>query len=311
VGAVSCCLLGPQRLKPTLIDAVRSLNLHGRIATVTAGWQEREDDDQELREHLEGRAVNLQLYRRAESVFAHDPELAQAHRARQDRLRQLQELYVLRLAHAREAAYEMLRQPGDDRALEAEREEAFLAVRELDARHLEKVRGVHLEFEGRWRPWEREALAHQRHEIERLMAQVDALAVAGGHVAILLNRLRFFGLEKMIGSKPVLAWSAGAMAMSELVVLFHDNPPQGKGRTEVLENGLGFAPSVVPLPHARRRLNLGDRNRVIYFARRFAQHLCCPMDEGARLDWNGERWVAPWGGSALGPDGQMQGVPAA
>lgn len=310
MGQVSCVLLGPQRLKPTLIDVIHHLGIAGRLATVTAGWQEREDDDQELRDHLGGRAMNLQLYQRAEAVFAHDPELARAHRARQDRLRQLQELYILRLAHAREAAYEMLRQSGEGEALERERAEAFLAIQELDARHLEKVRAVHLEFEARWRPGERDALAYQRREVEGLMQAADALAVAGGHVAILLNRLRFFGLEKMIHQKPVIAWSAGAMAVSELVVLFHDNPPQGKGRTEVLENGLGFAPGVVPLPHARHRLHLGDRHRVTYFARRFAHHLCCPMDEGARLDWDGERWTAPWGGSFLGHDGQMKGVPA-
>ena len=170
---------------------------------------------------------------------------------------------------------------------------------------------VHLEFESRWRPAERVALARQRREIEGLMKESDALAVAGGHVAVLLNRLRLFGLEKMVGSRPVIAWSAGAMALSELVVLFHDNPPQGKGRTEVLENGLGLAPGVIPLPHARHRLHLDDHIRITYFARRFAHHLCCPMDEGARLDWNGVQWIAPWGGSALAPEGTLVEVPAA
>lgn len=311
MGTISCILLGPQRLKPTLIEAVQSLEIQGRLATVTAGWQEREDDDRELAEHLGGRAVNLRLYRRTEEVFAHDPELAGAHRERQDRLRQLQELYVLRLGFAREAAYEMLRHPAKGDLVEEQREAAIDAVRQLDARHLEKVRGVHLEFESRWRPWERTALVRHREELRHLMQECEALAVAGGHVAILLNRLRLFGIEKLLGHKPVIAWSAGAMAVSELVVLYHDNPPQGKGRTEVLENGLGLAPGIVPLPHARHRLHLGDRNRVVYFARRFAHHHCCPMDEGARFDWNGHEWLAPWGGSALGPDGDLKGIPPA
>lgn len=311
MGEVSCILLGPQRLKPTLIEAVRSLGISGRIATVTAGWQEREDDDQELRDHLEGRAVNLRLYHRAEEVSFQDPELAHAHRERQNALRQLQDLYVVRLGYAREAAYEMLRHQATGVLVEEEREAALDAVRQLDAAHLARVRGIHLEFAARWRPPERPTVIRQLEELRRIMADVDALAIAGGHVAILLNRLRFFGIEKLLGSKPVIAWSAGAMAVSEVVVLYHDNPPQGKGRTEVLENGLGLAPGLLPLPHARRRLHLGDRDRVIYFARRFAGHQCCPMDEGARFDWNGTRWLAPWGGSALGQDGDLKGIPAA
>ncbi len=37
----------------------------GRIAVVTAGWEEREDEDAELLDHLSRPAVNLGLYRRA------------------------------------------------------------------------------------------------------------------------------------------------------------------------------------------------------------------------------------------------------
>lgn len=311
MGAISCILLGPQRLKPTLIEAVRSLGISGGIATVTAGWQEREDDDQELRDHLEGRALNLRLYHRTEEIFAEDPDLAHAHRERQDRLRQLQELYILRLGFAREAAYELLRHPAGGDIVEEQREAALEAVRQLDARHLERVRGVHLEFEARWKPWDRLAMIRHRDDLYRIMEGAGVLAIAGGHVAILLNRLRLFGVEKLLGAKPIIAWSAGAMAVSEVVVLYHDNPPQGKGRTEVLENGLGLAPGIVALPHARHRLQLGDRIRATYFARRFPFHHCCPMDEGARFDWDGQRWLAPWGGSALSRNGDLQGMPAA
>ena len=35
-------LLGPQRLQPTVAPTLESLRIHGQIATVTAGWQERE-----------------------------------------------------------------------------------------------------------------------------------------------------------------------------------------------------------------------------------------------------------------------------
>ena len=61
-------LLGPQR-RPTVDVVARSLGLgreglDGPVATVTAGWQEREPDDGELTALLGGRAVNLSLYRR-------------------------------------------------------------------------------------------------------------------------------------------------------------------------------------------------------------------------------------------------------
>ena len=59
-------LLGPQRLRPTLKDAIACLGVTGRVATVTAGWEEREGEDAELDEHLAGRTVNLGLFPRAE-----------------------------------------------------------------------------------------------------------------------------------------------------------------------------------------------------------------------------------------------------
>ena len=45
-------LLGAQRFDPTLGEAVKDLGIKGRIATITAGWQEREEEDDDLEEHL-------------------------------------------------------------------------------------------------------------------------------------------------------------------------------------------------------------------------------------------------------------------
>ena len=53
-------LLGPQR-RPTVDAAIRSLALDGAVATITAGWQEREADDGELSGLLGGRDTNLGL----------------------------------------------------------------------------------------------------------------------------------------------------------------------------------------------------------------------------------------------------------
>lgn len=276
-------LLGPQRFLPTLGRAVRAAGVEGTLASVTAGWQEREAEDLELHEHLEERTSNLMLYARSEEVFERDPDLFRAHRERQERLRSMQELYRLRLAHLKRAARELAAREGDPELLEPELEAAIAALRELDAHHLARIRAVNDAFDAAWRPLERPAVARHVAEIERALAGAEALAVAGGHVAILLNRLRLFGIDRLLGSRRVFAWSAGAMAVSERVVLFHDSPPQGQGNAEVLEAGLGWSVGVVALPHARRRLALDDPLRVALFARRFAPAHCLVLDDGSQV----------------------------
>jgi hypothetical protein len=71
-------LLGPQRFRPTVRDAVRSLDMEGPIATVTAGWEEREPEDAELDDLPDGRSANLTLYRRWLDVCERDAELVAA-----------------------------------------------------------------------------------------------------------------------------------------------------------------------------------------------------------------------------------------
>ena len=304
-------LLGPQRFLPTLGRAVRAAGVEGMLASVTAGWQEREAEDLELHEHLEERTVNLMLYARSEEVFARDPDLFRAHRERQERLRALQELYRLRLAHLKRAARELIGRSGDPALLEPEREAAIAALRELDAHHLARMRRINDEFDAAWRPLERPAVARQVEQIASALAGVEALAVAGGHVAILLNRLRLFGLDRLLGTRRVFAWSAGAMAVCERVVLFHDSPPQGQGNAEVLEAGLGWAVGVVALPHARRRLRLDDRARVALFARRFEPALCLVLDDGGELALGDAGYRADAGVRRLTTDGGVEPLGAA
>ena len=259
-------MLGPQRLAPTLRDAVAAVGAEGtRVAVVTAGWEERESEDAELTEHLAGETLNLRLFERAEDVFARDPALFTALRARHDRIRKLQSLYHLRLAHAMEAARELLALPADgsnEEVVEIERDSAIEAIRTLDQHHLELTREVHAAFDEEWRPDEHDAVRHHHDELRGLLQDCGCLCIAGGHVAILLNRLRLFGFARLADELPLVCWSAGAMAMSERVILFHDSPPQGAGNAEVLEPGLGLLPGLVALPHAAKRLRLSDPVRV-------------------------------------------------
>lgn len=281
-------LLGPQRLQPTLVSVCDEMGLAGPIAAVTAGWQEREAEVEEMRAHLNRPVVNLMLHERGEKLFAADPRLAEKYRERQDRLRELQTFYRLRLAHALAAAREVMARA--ERSFSArldlaepEIEAAIEAVRTLDAHHLARVREVHARFEADARPLERPALLRHRHELGRLLADSSALAIAGGHVAVLLNRLRLFGVLELAGMRPIIAWSAGAMVLGDRVVLFHDDPPQGAGNAELLEAGLGLFADVLPLPHAGKRLDLSDALRVSLFARRFAPAACVALDPLARV----------------------------
>lgn len=279
-------LLGPQRLRPTLRDAVRSLDIKGRLATITAGWEERECEDDELVAHLSGRAFNLQLWERTEIVFSRDPELLAGLRTRKERMRRLGELYSIRLGHALAAARELMRREEPDELLEPEVDSAFAEVRELDRYHLERVREIQHEFDDRYRPAEREELARHREEIAHRIEESAAIGIAGGHVSVLLTRLRLFDIPSLIGLRPVIAWSAGAMALGERVVLFHDDSPQGFDHAEVHEPGLGLYRNLLVFPHARRRLRLDDPERVSLLARRFQPMQCIPMDEGDRIEWH-------------------------
>jgi len=292
-------LLGPQRFTPTLGEAVAAAGVEGRLASITAGWQERENEDVELHEHLGERTVNLMLYARAEDVFERDPDLFRAHRERQERLRELQALYRRRLAPMREAAWRLLEAAGDGELLDPERDDAIRAMARLDTHHLVRVSEVDAEFERAWQPTRRPAVARHLEAIERVLDESAALAIAGGHVAILLNRLRLFGIAERIGRRAVFAWSAGAMAVCRRIVLFHDSPPQGEGVAEVLQSGLGLAPGFVALPHARRRLRLDDVQRVGLFARRFAPDVCVALDDGARLVFRDGEAVAIAGAHRL------------
>jgi len=279
-------ILGPQYRAPNLRDALAEAGLAGPIVTVTAGWQEREGELGALEEHLGQRVRDLRLYERAEAAFAQDPPLHDAYRQRQNELRRLQELYRGRLAHAKAAARELLQAADDSEVMRKARRDAIAALRRLDAAHLRMIAELHERFETDWSPTRRPVIARQRQELAHVLESAGTVCIAGGHVAVLLNRLRLFGARRLLHGKPLVAWSAGAMAIAERVVLFHDHPPQGAGNAEVFESGLGLVPGTIFLPHAATRLALSDVQRVALLARRFRPAVCRTLDEGSWLHFH-------------------------
>ena len=320
-------LLGPQR-RPTLDGVVRSLGLGSGlarpVATITAGWREREPDDAELSAHLpggpdQGGAVNLGLYRRWLDVQDRDPDYFAGARRLADALAELQDLYLLRLDYALRAVYAVQRRsvsadlPGEAVA------EALEAVRELDAAHLRRVDGARGEFFARLAPHDRPVIAGHRAEVSAVLADAAALVITGGHVGVLAEVLHLFNIAAALqstagqataGRLPVIAWSAGAMALADRIVLFHDRSPQGPGHAEVYGSGLSLVRDVVLLPHARARLLLDDMARMAVFARRFAPARCVPLEAGTRVDVSSDgAW--PPGVRVLGEDGHVNARAAA
>lgn len=283
-------LLGPQRAQPDVGAALAGLGATGEVAVITAGWQEWEDDDGRVRALVGDRGVNVHLYGRAERVWSEDPELAAAHHELQKRVRLLRRAYNARLASAMEAWIALDRLEGDAVVMDVERRGALDTVRALDRHHEERLRELRQDFYDRYDPLMRSAVARERGEVQRILGDVDTVVVAGGHVPVLLNRLRLFGVDELLAGKWVVACAGGAMVLGPRVVLFHDSPPWGPGHAEVGEYGLGLYESVVALPDGSARLRLDDPGRVGRMARRFAPAACVVLDEGTRVILRDGAW---------------------
>ncbi|MBZ0269475.1 Type 1 glutamine amidotransferase-like domain-containing protein [bacterium] len=300
-------LLGPQRREPNLAAELDAHGIDGPVAVVTSGWQEREDEVEELQEHLGGRTRPLRLHARALDAFESDGDLAGKHRERQEILRRMQRLYDVRLTHAMAAVAELDARPGEDDTLLESREAALKAVGDLDREHLLDIREVHERFAQPLDLANRKAIARHREEVAEIVRDSAALAIAGGHVAVLLNRLRLFDVVGALRQRqPVIGWSAGAMVLTERVVLYHDSPPQGAGNAELLEGGLGLVRNLVALPHAQRRLRLDDPERVSRLARRMAPRLCLALDDGGAVALESRGITSAAGVRTLDVDGTVR-----
>ena len=102
-------LLGPQRFLTTAGTVVRSVAPEGPVATVTAGWEDRESADGELDEVMEGRSRNLHLYGRLSDVLVSDEHFATEALAHRDAMDELAGLYSLRLQRALDSVYAVAR----------------------------------------------------------------------------------------------------------------------------------------------------------------------------------------------------------
>ncbi|TVQ94425.1 MAG: hypothetical protein EA397_01790 [Deltaproteobacteria bacterium] len=284
-------ILGPQRPTPNLRAHLDRCVEPGLVALITAGWRHDEDEVGPLHKHIGRPLEHLRLYAIMDQVLREAPDLARAYHARQARILAYKEVYRISLRAAFNAVRELRRQaPIDPELFQPDLEDAFEALRQIDTRLLRRVQEIHEAHAEVAAPYlDHPAVQRARARILAELEPARALLLAGGHVGVLRNRLRFFGLEEAICALPsqgvpVFCWSAGAMVLTERVVLFYDDPPHGHGEAEVLGEGFGLLPGMVLLPHARLRLDLADEERVALFAGRFSPRICVGLEPGAALE---------------------------
>jgi len=285
-------LLGPQSPQASLRQAAAAIGVDGPVVVISAGWRDSEGDIGELQEEFDRPLQDLMIYHRAEDIFAREPDLRALQRERQDKLQELQELYRLRLGPTITAARKLMRATTQPELLRLEQRAAIAQLRALDRHHLRRIQSIHHEFDTRRAQLHVPAATAEREAVQRQLAAAALVLITGGHVAVLLNRMRLFRLAEELARKPLIAWSAGAMALSERIVLFHHNAPQGRRDAELLDAGLGIVRGRVFLPHAKTRLDWSNRKRLALFSRRFAPSVCCTLDEGSLLQLEDERLVS-------------------
>ncbi len=299
-------LLGPQRPTRNLGDAVNAVGLaDGPLAVISAGWQEAENDIDDVRALVDRSLEDLCLYRRAEAFFATDADGAAAYRARQDRLIEQQRLYRLRLKPLAQAARNVLRGDGDADMLAAEQRHAISQLRALDRHHLHRTEAIRRDFDERYNAIANEQLRHNAEEIRALLERVAGVIITGGNVAVLLNRMRLFGVDELIAGLPIIAWSAGAMVLAERVVLFHDRTPQGRRDPELLGTGCCLVSGYVVLPDTASRLRERDKLRIETMSRRFSPDSCIALDSGALLHLDGGTIVGAESARHLNRNGRL------
>ncbi len=293
---VRSILLGPQRFTLRATNALRSLDTTGPVAVINSGWEEREDEIDELDAALDGRMRGLRLYHRLNDVLSKDENFASAASRFRDRHDELTGLYRIRLQHAMEGVYAVQHQvpshPSRAHQSAAYRalHDAIAGVRAIDEWYLAELSRLRDELEVDGGVNTSEVIAWHRSELRALQNDCVAWVLPGGNIRTLMTTLWLFSVT-IPAEKPVVAWSAGAMALTERIALFHDFGPEGAQEAELFDTGLGRVRGMVVFPHARRRLRMDDLDRLGALATRLEPAECVLLDDGVLLD--------------IGPDGEL------
>jgi hypothetical protein len=294
-------LLGEQREKPRLQQALERWKISGPVGLIAAGWEEDEFEDEWIRSALQNQVVNSQLYELADRMFAEDPEVLVLLRSRQDRLRELREINQVQVDRMCRVIRELMRRTTQSPAVQEALELTARQIREADEQHLQRVNSVLQEFDQRIAPLNRPAVLTYRERVLERLQGCEALLLAGGHVGVLLNRLELSRLLTFL-PLPVIAWSGGAMALGERVYFFNQMIPHATGEMELSRRGKGLYTNLQLFPRADERLKVNDRIEMALLAQRVAEP-CLLLDSASELEWDGERLTNCAGVRILQEDG--------
>jgi hypothetical protein len=298
-------LLGPQRPKSNVSEAVAGLPA-GPLAVISAGWQEAEGDLDELQAAVGRPVEDLRLYFRAEEVFQQNEQLVEAYRSRQDQLKEQQRLYRRRLKQLSIAARQTFRAEGDQEMIAAEQRHAIAQLRALDRHHVRRTEAIHKRFAADFSIETHAALAAHQEEIRAQLDRSAGVLVTGGNIVVLLNRMRLFDVGALLAGKNIVAWSAGAMVLTDRIVLFHERMPLERRDPEILGAGFGIVPRFVLFPNGADRLREKDRLRIGLTSRRFSPAVCAVLDSGAALTIGGTTLVRAENAQRLSAAGRVQ-----
>jgi len=310
---VQLILLGPQRPYANAPQALAELETSGPIAVIAAGWRHDESDEALIQRHLGPNAHVLPLYAWFEQLMQERSELRETYRARQEALKQLRVLHRVRLDRALAAMRDLLGQENDLARTLAD--QALEDVRRIDRQLVHQTDAI---VEAHGRPWDADPLvAETQARARAILEQANVIVLVGGDVAVLRSRLGFFRLGPVLAElyrrgTTLVAWSAGAMALTERIVLYYDDPPDGPANPEILDRGEELVPGLVMLPHARQRLHLDDPQRVRLLAQRLAPATCLGLENGAWLVQTAEGWFnrgPARSASRLEADGRVENLP--
>ena len=282
-------VLGPQDPIPNIADALKIHCPPGPVALISAGWRHDEDDIASLTRDIDREIYHLPLYEWFDELGGAEPELSGLHRMRRKQILAFKKVYHIQLQAALETWDNIRRLHRSKPSLYEEDEQlACQYLQEVDRNCLHRLEQIRADFTAIQQPWLHESVLPIFEEIAFTLSRCKSVIITGGHAAILRNRLMFFGLQNLLhefvdDGNHIYAWSAGAMALSNRMVLYHDDPPWGNGYPEVMDYGLGLLDQVIFFPHAKARLDLSDPSRIERLARRFSPDSCICIENGAHL----------------------------